>query len=371
MSKKKITVSVISDLTTDQRVIRICTTLVNMGFDVFVIARSIKNSLPLDTYLFRSTRIKCYFKKGVLQYAEFNFKLFCKLIFVSTNYFLANDLDTLIPNYLISTIRNKKLFYDTHEYFTGVPELRTRPVKKKIWKFFEDRIFPKLSTVYTINNSVKEIYQKEYGNKITVLKNLPVTISIEPIQLPENWKNKILLIMQGAGINEGRGGLELLETMKYLSSDYLLLLIGGGNIWDKLCYKRKEWKLESKVEMFTKISPYQLKQITPLAFIGFSLDSFEDLNFLYSLPNKIFDYIHANVPVIATATPEVKKIIERYSCGLCIPNNHPEVIASAIKQMVSNAEEYNKFKQNCDIAAKELCWENEQNKLIEIYQPFL
>jgi hypothetical protein len=75
MSAKKITVSVISDLTTDQRVIRICTTLQQMGFDVLVIARHFNNSLALDSYNFKAKRIKCYFRKGIMQYAEFNFKL--------------------------------------------------------------------------------------------------------------------------------------------------------------------------------------------------------------------------------------------------------------------------------------------------------
>lgn len=371
MSKKKITVSVISDLTTDQRVIRICNTLVDIGFDVFVIARSFNNSLPLDNYLFRSTRIKCHFKKGISQYAEFNLKLFCRLIFIKTDYLLANDLDTLIPNYFIAKLRKQKLFYDTHEYFTGVPELRTRPAKRKIWKFFEDKIFPKLTTVYTINDSVKETYEKEYGNNIYVIRNLPVTTHSTPIEIPEHWKNKKILMMQGAGINEGRGGLELLEAMKYLPTNYLLVYIGGGNLWKRIAVKRKEWNLESKVEMINKMPPAQLKKITPLAQIGFSLDSFDDINFLYNLPNKIFDYIHANVPVVATSIPEVKKIMDQYNCGVCIPDNSPKVIAAAVEVLASNVEMYNLFKQNCVAAAKELCWEKEINKLIEIYQPFL
>ena len=105
MAAKKITVSVISDLTTDQRVIRICSTLQAMGFNVFVIARSFNDSLPLDTYPFEATRIHCYFRKGIMQYAEFNFKLFLKLLFCNTDYLLANDLDVLIPNYAVSKMQ--------------------------------------------------------------------------------------------------------------------------------------------------------------------------------------------------------------------------------------------------------------------------
>jgi glycosyltransferase involved in cell wall biosynthesis len=371
MNKKRIAVSVISDLTTDQRVIRICNTLQQMGFEVTVIARGFNNSLPLEKYFFSAKRIRCFFRKGILQYAEFNWKLFWKLLFIKTDYFLANDLDVLIPNYLISKWRKKHLFYDTHEYFTGVPELANSAAKRKTWKFFENWIFPKLATVYTVNESVKNKYTEEYGNKIEVIRNVPVTSKTENKARPPHWEGKIILLLQGAGINQGRGGIELLEAMKHLPSNYLLVLIGSGNQWHLIKEKRIEWKLEGSVEMIEKLLPSELKKYTPLADIGFSLDSFDDLNCRYNLPNKIFDYIHAQVPIIATAIPEVKKIIEQYACGICINNYNPENIATTIKQMVNDTSTYQQYKKNCHIAAKALCWENEANTLIAIYQPYL
>jgi len=371
MKKKRITVSVISDLTTDQRVIRICNTLQQMDFEVSVIARCFKNSLPLDTYLFQAKRVRCHFRKGVLQYAEFNWKLFWKLLFIKTDYFLANDLDALIPNYFLSRWRKKFLFYDTHEYFTGVPELANSSFKRKVWKFFEDRIFPKLRIVYTVNESVKKVYEKEYGNKIAVIRNVPVTVFTEKKTLPKHWENKVILLLQGAGINAGRGGIELLESIKYLPENYLLVMIGSGNQWDLIKTKRTEWGLENKVEMIEKIPPSELKKYTPLAHIGFSLDSFDDLNCLYNLPNKIFDYIHAGVPIIATAIPEVKAVIEQYHCGICINNYEPKQMAAVIQKMIQDKEVYKQYKQNCTAAAKELCWEKESEKLIALYQPYL
>ncbi len=371
MAAKTITVSVISDLTTDQRVIRICETLQKMGFTVYVIARSFNNSLPLDEYPFKASRIKCFFRKGIMQYAEFNIKLLVKLLFGKTDYLLANDLDVLIPNYIVSKLKSKFLFYDTHEYFTGVPELKNSHVKRKIWKFFEDGIFPKLKVVYTVNNSVKNKYFEEYGKEISVVRNVPVTKKKNPVELPTKWENKTILLLQGAGINEGRGGLELLEAMKYLSENYLLLLIGSGTQWDTIKQKRNEWNLQSKVEMIEKLPPAQLQKYTGIAQIGFSLDSFDDLNCLYNLPNKIFDYMHAGVPVIATAIPEVKYIIEKYKCGICIESNDPQKLADAVLKIMADKKNYLSYKQNCISAAKELCWENESKKFEQIYIPFL
>ena len=371
MKRKHIAVSVISDLVTDQRVIRICNTLQQAGFNVTVIARTFSNSLPLDKYLFRAERIHCYFRKGMLQYAEFNLKLFWKLLFMQTDYLLANDLDTLIPNYVLSKWKRTALFYDTHEYFTGVPELRDSPFKKKVWKFFENLIFPRLKTVYTVNESVKKMYEQEYGNDIKVVRNVPVTTEVKSIAMPAGWQHKTILLMQGAGVNQGRGGMELLEAMKYLSDAYLLVFIGSGNQWNLIKEKRTEWQLESKTIMMDKMPPGLLRQYTAIAHIGFSLDSFEDLNCLYNLPNKIFDYIHGNVPVIATGIPEVKKIIEQYQCGICINSNNPLLIAKTIENMMQNRQTYQAYRQHCAHAAKELCWEKESVILTAIYQPYL
>jgi glycosyltransferase involved in cell wall biosynthesis len=371
MSKKRITVSVISELTTDQRVIRICTSLQQMGFDVYTIARRFSDSLPLDNYIFKANRIHCFFRKGFLQYAEFNIKLFFRLLFTKTDYFLANDLDTLVPNYIVSKLRRKKIFYDTHEYFTGVPELTSSPFKKRVWKFFENWIFPKLPVVYTVNESVKRKYEQEYGNKIHVIRNVPVTISVIPKEKPENWKGRIVLLMQGIGINPGRGGLELLETMKYLPENYHLVYIGGGTQWDTIVAKRKEWLLEGRVDMISKVSPAELKRYTPLASLGFTLDGFESENYLFNLPNKIFDYVHAGVPVVATPIPEVKLIIEQYNCGICLQSLETKEMARQIENLMNDQQQYQLIKKNTAIAAKELNWESEQNKLIAIYQPFL
>jgi glycosyltransferase involved in cell wall biosynthesis len=371
MSAKKITVSVISDLTTDQRVIRICTTLQQMGFEVFVVARSFNNSLPLDNYNFSATRIKCFFRKGIMQYAEFNFKLFFKLAFTKTDYFLANDLDVLIPNFILSKIRSKKIFYDTHEYFTGVPELKNSHLKRKTWKFFEDWIFPKLPVVYTINESVKNKYQEEYNKEMTVVRNVPFTTTQAKALLPIALQNKTILLLQGAGINVGRGGLELLEAMKHLPSHFYLLFVGSGTQWEDIKAKRIAWNLQHNTEMIDKVAPAKLKEYTSWAHIGFSLDSFDDLNCLYNLPNKIFDYIHASVPIIATGIPEVKRIVEGYNCGICLDNYKPENIANAVLALVTDKDRYAQYKNNCIAAAKELCWENESEKLKTIYKPYL
>jgi hypothetical protein len=106
---KQIIVSVTNDITTDQRVHKVCTTLIEMNFNVTVIGRKLKNSIPLKrTYI--TYRFHLVFNKGFLFYAEYNFRLFFKLLFTKKDILLANDLDTLLPNYLVSRISKSPLF---------------------------------------------------------------------------------------------------------------------------------------------------------------------------------------------------------------------------------------------------------------------
>lgn len=369
--RKRIIVSVISDLATDQRVIRIAATLQEMGFEVFVIARSFKTSLPLESYPFKASRIRCYFSKGTLQYAEFMTKLFFRLLFKKTDYFLANDLDTLLPNFWVSRLRGKYLFYDTHEYFTGVPELTASPMKKKVWKKLEDYIMPRLKTIYTVNDSVKREYESEYNVHLSVIRNLPVTVNVTPAPVPEHWRGKIILLAQGAGLNEGRSCIEMIDALPLLDDRFHLVFIGGGNAWEKLKKRRKEMQLEHRIDMMEKMLPSKLKSFTPLAHLGMSLDNFTDKNFLYNLPNKIFDYMQAGVPVFATAIPEVKRIIDQYDCGITVSDTSPQHIAKVVTELMNDETRYARLKANALAASREFCWEKEQVKLRAIYQNFL
>ena len=126
MTKQKIIVSVTNDLSTDQRVDKICNTLLELNFDVVLIGRKLPNSIRVKR-VYSTRRFKLWFNKGALFYANYNIRLFFFLLFNKTDALWSNDLDTLLPNYLISKWKNKKLIFDSHEYFTEVPELVDRP----------------------------------------------------------------------------------------------------------------------------------------------------------------------------------------------------------------------------------------------------
>jgi len=369
--KKKIVVAVITDLVTDQRVHKVCTYLSEKGADVTVIGRKLRSSSNVPERIYKTKRIFCFFSKGVAQYAEFNIKLLFHLLFTRGDIYLSNDLDTLVPGYLTSRLKGKTLVYDSHEYFTGTPELQHKPIKRRIWKSLENRILPKLRYAYTVNESIADLYRQETGIEMKVVRNIPMRSHSPVGNAPKLPGNRKLLIMQGTGINPDRGYEEAVLAMEHLSTDYLLVIIGSGTIWDKLQALVKGKKLEDRVMMIGKVEPEILRGYTRQAHLGLSFDKPDCLNYRFSLPNKIFDYIYAGLPILSSDLPEIKKILTRFDVGTCIREVTPTEIARCIQLAFSDETRLNQMRENPRHAREALTWENETEILDQIFTPLL
>jgi len=368
--------SVINDLSTDQRIHKTCMTLQEMGFKVLLIGRQQKQSQALAPRRYKTFRMPLLFEKGPLFYLFFQVRLFFQLLFRKVDVLVANDLDTLFPNYLVSKIKRIPLVYDTHELFCEVPELQQNPLKKKIWKGLERFLFPKMKYVFTVNDSIAKIYQEEYKIPVQVIRNMPrgksslapaTELSRAELGLPEDKK---IIILQGAGINMDRGAEEAVGAMRFIEGA-MLLIIGSGDVIPSLKKMVSDQRLEGKVRFVDKIPFSLLGQYTRLADIGLTLDKDSNINYRYSLPNKLFDYIHAGIPVIGSDLVEVRRIIEQYKIGAVLTDNKLESLAEVLQKVLYDPEQMKIWKENTKLAARELCWEMEEGRIMDIFKEFL
>jgi len=350
---KRLIISVTNDLSSDQRVHRVCTTLQNMGFDVLLVGRRLKNSKTLKRS-YKTQRMRLWFTKGFLFYANYNLAIFFKLLFLKKDVLLANDLDTLLPNFLIHKFFNIPLVYDTHELFTEVPELTSRPIVQKFWLSIEKYVFPKLKHIYTVNQSIANIYSKKYLVEVNVVRNIAPGFADKTIN--QDFKNKIkgtkkMLILQGNGINIDRGAEEAILMMQYLDN-HILYIIGGGDVFKNLKKMVVDLALADKVNIIDKIPYQKLMQYTQAADLGLSLDKNTNLNYEYSLPNKVFDYIQANTPLLVSNRKEVAKLVIENNIGAIVISLNPKDLAAQIKHILSDEILLKNWQNSLKITAK-------------------
>lgn len=366
---KTIVLAVTNDLAHDQRVLRIISTLIKSGSNIVFIGRKFRDSSDFSPRDFKTVRFRLLFKRKFLFYAEFNIRLFCYLLFKKADVLVANDLDTLPAMYLASLLKSRPLVYDSHEYFTGVYEISGRPFVKKFWDRIERRIVPGLKYFMTVNNSIAGLYKEKYGIHPVVVRNFAkyrdhITY---PEKLPVQLINKKYFVIQGTGLNIGRGIEEAVLAMKQVD-DCSLAIVGRGLVLDHVKQMVKEEGLQEKVFLLDPLSYEELMYITASAVAGLSLDKPLAENYLYSLPNKISDYIQARIPLIVSDLPEVSSIITMYGTGLVCRSVDPDSIAQCMNLILNDKKLSESFRINSEKAALEICWEKEEVRVVELYK---
>jgi glycosyltransferase involved in cell wall biosynthesis len=352
---------VINDLVSDQRAHKSAMTLSGKGYHVLLVGRILPESPALSGRSYSTKRMRLLFRKGPIFYFEYNLRLFFLLIFSRVDIFLSNDLDTLPANYFASILRQKPLVYDSHEYFTEVPELVNRPFKKRIWEKIEGIILPRLTSVITVCDSIADIYEKKYGIRVKVVRNIPNCRKTGEFWHQQSEKERIILY-QGA-LNSGRGLSQAIAAMAFIP-DAKLWIIGDGDIAGSLKEYTKELELEQRVTFFGRIPFEKLSEYTCQASIGLSIEEPTGLNYFYALPNKLFDYIQANIPVLGANLPEISAIIRKYDIGMILPDHQPATIAGCLQEMLMDTGRMAYWKNNLALASKELCWEKEAEILL-------
>lgn len=362
---KRIILSVTNDLVTDQRVHRSCMALHEAGYDVTLVGRLLPESVPVERP-YRTIRMRLFFRRKALFYAEYNIRLFIRLLFSRTDLFYANDTDVLVANYCASKLRKKPLFVDAHEMFPEMPELVGRPRIKAFWQKIEDCIYPHVEHCCTVCQSIADIYNKRYGVDMKVVRNVPMRSDSR--RRGDNMRPPYTLLYQGA-VNVGRGLEEILAAMPLLT-DCRLLVAGEGDKFEEVRRMARDMGLgEDKVRFLGRLPLSELRSITMQADLGISLLKNLGLNYYYSLPNRIADFAQSGVPVLATDFPEIKAVIEKYGIGTLVPSgeeDNPQILAEHIRKALNYWQQIDLTERDFRFAkaGEELCWEHDKNILL-------
>ena len=359
--KKRITLAITNDPNYDQRMIRICTSLHDAGYDVTLVGRRRPISAALIPRPFRQVRIPQRIDQGKLFYALFNAKLFFYLLFKKTDAFCAIDLDTIMPVYWASLLRRKPRVYDAHELFCDIEEVASRPRLQKVWRWIERTTVPNFHGGYTVNESYVREYRRMYGVDYAVVRNATVLRPFVPPPAPA----KPFILYQGA-VNKGRCFEQLIPAMKWV--DYRLVICGNGNFMEQAQALAKAEGVEDRVEFRGYVPPEELRHITPQATIGITLFVATSLSNELSLANRFFDYMHAGVPQLCVAYPEYEHINSRYEIATLIRDITPESIAQALNGMLQNPARMEAMRAQCMAAREEFNWQAEERRLLGVYE---
>lgn len=367
MPSNRLICTVTNDLNQDQRMLRICLSLQKMGFDVTLVGRLKKSSLPLPVVPFKLKRLHCFFEQRFVFYAEYNIRLFLYLLTQRFSVLYAVDLDTIVPVGLVSIMKNKSFIFDAHEHFTETPELVDRKWVRNFWNKIAHFWIPKANKCITVNKSLADLFTSLYGKTFGFLYNVP---SFETSTTAfEYTSNRKRILYQGV-LNVGRGLEPLIAAMKDLP-ECELWIVGEGNLSASLREEASKTSAADRIVFTGWKHGEDLKQLTRSAWLGVNFLESRSLSYYYSLANKFFDYIHAGLPAIHMNFPEYQQIISKYPAALTINELTAENIVSAIRQIIDQPKKYDEMKKACMEAQKEFYWEKEEKKLIDITSPFL
>lgn len=361
MQQKKIITSAFSNLYTDQRIEKVCRTLHENGYEIDLIGNDWNGAEEMSRpYSF--SRIKLISTSLKTAYFEFNWKLYHELKKkADKNTILhANDLDALLPNYLISKKLNIPLVFDSHEIFSEMPAIQGK-MSQKLWRYLEKKLIPGMKFMITASGSYAKWFQKKYNIHPVVVQNAPRKFEFTD-EIPDN--NPKIILYQGA-INPFRGIDKAILAMHHLEN-VIFKIAGFGpkkEEYQELVIKEN---LQDKVQFIGKFKPENLREITSSVDCGMSIEENGGESYFYSLPNKVLDGIQARVPLILSALPEMQHIKDHFDIGEIIKDHQPESIAEAINKVLDKGRK--NYQSELEKAANTLCWENEEVKLLEVFE---
>lgn len=358
----RIFLTVTNDLTYDQRMQRIATTLAQAGYAVTLVGRERPHSAPLEDRIFSQYRLRCRYNTGFAFYAEYNFRLFLHLMRARFDAVGVVDLDTLPAGTLAALWRRKVRVFDAHEYFTEVPEVVDRPFVKSFWQIVAKVFLPSYKHAYTVGPALADLFAQQYGIPFAVVRNVP---EAKPLPQKPVKPERLMMLYQGA-LNQGRGIEVLLQAMTKLEG-FELWLAGEGDLSGDLRRMASNLGVEDRVRFLGWVKPSDLASLTEKAWLGLNLLENRGLSYYYSLANKYFDCVQACVPVLTMDFPEYQALQQQHPVAVLLSDLNTEAVVQAVLYLKENPEVYSALVAAAQKARVEWIWEKEEAVLLAVW----
>ena len=362
---------VFSDLNFDYRVFREATSLTQAGHQISIIAPAFSTT-PLrgwddfEIHLISMDRTRSL---RVL-YPLFWRRARHLLLSIRADAYHAHDLDSLWPATRAARRRQVPLIYDSHEFWIEQSSLVHRPSIRAFWAHLEGHLVPRTTHVITVSDSIarslQELYQLE---TVTVLRNLPLyRTPVETRRIHAELgldPDRFIALYQG-GFLTGNGLSEQIEALAEVDG-VTLVLIGDGPCEAALKAQVQQAGLEEKVYFIPRVPFGELHSYTCAADLGLCLIKGTGKSFYYSMPNKMFEYMMAGLPVLASDFPEMRSVVQASGAGLVVDPQNLAAIRQCIQGLLDEPTRIQQYGEAALRAARHYNWEREADKLIQLY----
>jgi glycosyltransferase involved in cell wall biosynthesis len=283
----------------------------------------------------------------------------------------AHDVNTLPTAWLASKFSGSPLVYDAHEISTdreGYASFR------KLVGWVEKYLAPRSAAMITTTDTRAKFFARAYGvPRPLVLQNRPrfiITPRTSKIRDELGLRDPWPIVLYQGGLQQGRGLPNLIRAACRVKNAYFVF-IGGGRLELELKSLVQSLGLDCRVFFIPTVPLSDLPVYTASADLGVQPIENTCLNHYSTDSNKLFEYMMAGLPVVATSMPEIRKLVGAYDFGTVVEPDDVEELAIAIQMLVDSPEIRAKMSENALRAAKQINWEEQEEGLLEIYQNIL
>ena len=357
----------------DSRVEKTSKSLANNGYRVEVIAhldKGLKRTEQRDGY---SVKRLSFLDRTVTRSKIGKLKAYLTFVKESVDYcknfdiLHCNDINMLPIGVIIKKYYNKnvKIVYDAHEYETETYALRG--IQKTITKLNEKHLIKYADRVITVSDSIANEYVKLYNIKkpALVLNAPPHKKAKKQDRFREAFgiEGKTIFLYQG-GLGKNRGVELLLEVFKAIDdNESVMIFMGYGELEELIIEASEE---HENIFFHQAVSPDVLLDYTVSADFGIATIEDSCLSYRYCLPNKLFEYIMAEVPVIVSNLPEMSKVVNDGKIGVVLEEETVKGVTEAIKKAV--ALDKREINTNLKELKQHYNWEEQEKVLLKVYK---